>query len=124
MATGDLEARIAEVLAYQHCRMTNSKADHPIFGYHAFSEEQREYLRSVMMPSAQAVAELIAPLIREAQADALREAVSDFEAHVGVGEFDEQTRRNGIRHAHIEEAWQFQSPYMDWLKNRAEKLAT
>lgn len=60
----------------------------------------------------------------EAKAEALREAVSDFQHSVGVGEFDEQTRRDGNRHAHIDEAWEYQSPYMDWLLNRADNLAT
>lgn len=51
----------------------------------------------------------------------LREAVSDFESNVGVGEFDEQTRRKNSHWAHIEEAWEHQGPYMDWLRNRADE---
>lgn len=46
--TGDyrkLEDQIADTLAYYQCRETNPKADHPSMGYHAFSEEQREWLR-------------------------------------------------------------------------------
>lgn len=72
-----IQERIAEVLAYQHCRLTNPKADHPIFGYHAFSEDQREHLRSVMKPAAEAIAELVAPVIREARAEELLAAAGD-----------------------------------------------
>lgn len=67
---------------------------------------------------------MLAPVIAEAQAEALREAVIDFEAHVGVGEFAEQSQRGPLRWGHIEEAWEHQGPYMDWLRTRADKLVT
>lgn len=60
--------------------------------------------------------------IQQAKAEALREAVSDFESNVGVGEFDEQTRRDGKHHTHAAEAWDHQSAYMDWLRNRADQI--
>lgn len=64
--TPPLEARVAAVLAHNRCRANNPKADHPIWGYLTFSEDQREFLRG---QQAQAVAELM-PLIAEAQAEA------------------------------------------------------
>lgn len=62
-------------------------------------------------------AELVA-----AKAEALREAVSEFESSVGVGEFAEQSQRGPLPWGHIVEAWEHQGPYMDWLRNRADKL--
>ena len=46
---------IAEVLAYEHCKRVNPKADHPIMGYHTFHPDQREHLRGVQMDVARAV---------------------------------------------------------------------
>ena len=46
---------IAEVLAYEHCKRVNPKADHPIMGYHTFHTDQREHLRGVQMDVARAV---------------------------------------------------------------------
>lgn len=48
-------AIIAEVLAYEHCKRVNPKADHPIMGYHTFHPDQREHLRGVQMDVARAV---------------------------------------------------------------------
>jgi hypothetical protein len=60
--------------------------------------------------------------VREAGARALEEAASDFEDNMGVGEFDEWARRDGARWNHIEESWEHQGPYMDWLRARAASL--
>lgn len=60
--------------------------------------------------------------VAEVKAEALREAVTDFESNVGVAEFDEQTRRDGCHHTHAYEAWDHQSAYMDWLRNRADQI--
>lgn len=61
--------------------------------------------------------------IAKVKADALREAVIDFEDNVGIGEFAEQSHRSSRGGwAHIDEAWESQGPYMDWLRNRADKL--
>ena len=51
-----LQERIEDTLAYYQCRETNPKADHPSMGYHAFSEEQREFLRE---RKAEAAAEIV-----------------------------------------------------------------
>ncbi|WP_426940283.1 hypothetical protein [Pseudarthrobacter sp. S6] len=67
---------------------------------------------------------MLAPLFAAAQAEALREAVEDFEDNMGVQEFDEWARRDGRRWAHIEDAWEYQGPYMDWLRARADNLTT
>jgi hypothetical protein len=58
-------------------------------------------------------------MVREAGAKALEEAASDFEDNMGVGEFDEWARRDGRRWTHIDDAWEYQGPYMDWLRARA-----
>lgn len=54
-ATPPLVDVIAEVLAYEHCKRVNPKADHPIMGYHTFHPDQREHLRGVQMDVARAV---------------------------------------------------------------------
>ncbi|SMX76652.1 hypothetical protein [Brevibacterium antiquum] len=60
--------------------------------------------------------------IAKVKADALREAVEEFEGHVGAGEFDEQTRRNGTHWTHAVESWDHQGPFMYWLLNRADQI--
>lgn len=60
--------------------------------------------------------------LKAAGAQALRDAADDFEDNMGVGEFDEWARRDGKRWGHIEEAWEHQGPYMDWLRARADSL--
>jgi hypothetical protein len=57
--------------------------------------------------------------VRQAQAQALEDAAQDFEDNMGVTEFDEWARRDGARWTHIEDAWEYQGPYMDWLRARA-----
>lgn len=59
-----LQERIEDTLAYYQCRETNPKADHPSMGYHAFSEEQREWLRSKKSEAAAEVVRMILALIR------------------------------------------------------------
>lgn len=61
-------------------------------------------------------------LVADAKAEALEEAAGDFESHVGVGEFAEKSTRDGRYWAHINEAWEHQGPYMDWLRSRAAEL--
>lgn len=65
---------------------------------------------------ARAALEAAAPIIR---AEALEAAADDFESNIGITEFDEQARRAGGRWRHIEESWEHQGPYMDWLRARA-----
>lgn len=60
--------------------------------------------------------------IAKAKADALREAVEEFEGHVGAGEFEEQTCRNGTHWTHAVESWDHQGPFMYWLLNRADQI--
>ena len=54
-----LQERIEDTLAYYQCRETNPKADHPYMGYHAFSEEQREWLRSKKSEAAAEIVRII-----------------------------------------------------------------
>lgn len=60
--------------------------------------------------------------IAKVKADALREAVEEFESHVGAGEFEEQTCRNGTHWTHAVESWDHQGPFMYWLLNRADRI--
>jgi 2C-methyl-D-erythritol 2,4-cyclodiphosphate synthase len=60
--------------------------------------------------------------VAEAKAEALEEAAQDFEDNIGVCEFDELARRDGAHWTHIADAWEYQGPYMDWLRNRAAEL--
>ena len=59
-----LQERIEDTLAYYQCRETNPKADHPSMGYHAFSEEQREWLRSKKSEAAAEIVRMILALLR------------------------------------------------------------
>ena len=59
-----LQERIEDTLAYYQCRETNPKADHPSMGYHAFSEEQREFLRERKAESAAEIVRMILALLR------------------------------------------------------------
>ncbi|OIH81931.1 hypothetical protein BLJ79_21460 [Arthrobacter sp. UCD-GKA] len=113
-----LEARIAEVLAEHHivywgrCKCGTVVA---VDSSRETGDQLREHLASV-------TAAMLAPVIREAKVEALREAVSDFESFIGVGEFAELSKRGPLPWGHIEEAWESQGPYMDWLRNRADSL--
>ena len=51
----DLLARLMDTLAYYHCRSVNPKADSPYMGYHAMSEDQREFLREKQRDAAEEV---------------------------------------------------------------------
>lgn len=82
-------------------------------------EPLNKYAKFGYRETARAALSAAAPTL---MARALREAVSDFECHVGVGEFAEQTVRNGRPWAHTDEAWEHQGPYMNWLNNRADEL--
>ena len=59
-----LQERIEDTLAYYQCRETNPKADHPSMGYHAFSEEQREWLRAKKSDAAAEIVRMILALLR------------------------------------------------------------
>ncbi|MBL0245595.1 MAG: hypothetical protein IPQ22_16980 [Rhodoferax sp.] len=59
-----LQERIEDTLAYYQCRETNPKADHPSMGYHAFSEEQREFLRARKSEAAAEIVRMILTLLR------------------------------------------------------------
>lgn len=69
-----------------------------------------------------ALAPALAAIRRHAAAQALEEAATDFEDNIGVNDFDEQARRDGKRWGHIEESWEHQGPYMDWLRARAASI--
>lgn len=64
----------------------------------------------------------IAAAERRGAVRALREAVSDFESSVGIPEFAEESSRDGLHWNDIEEAWDCQGAYMDWLRNRADRI--
>lgn len=51
----DLLHRLMDTLAYYHCRSVNPKADSPYLGYHAMSEDQREFLRERQREAAEEV---------------------------------------------------------------------
>lgn len=68
-----LKDRVEDTLAYYQCRETNPKADHPRMGYHAFSEEQRAFLKS---QKAEAAAEILR-MIRSEQSKAWVRGVND-----------------------------------------------
>lgn len=55
-------------------------------------------------------------------ADALEQAACDFEHDMGIREFDEATSAEGRRWVAIEEAWNHQGPFMEWLRVRARTL--
>ena len=59
-----LQERIEDTLAYYQCRETNPKADHPSMGYHAFYEEQREFLRERKAEAAAEIVRMILTLLR------------------------------------------------------------
>ena len=63
-------------------------------------------------------------IIRAATVGVLRDAADEFEAEVGLGEFFAQinhpSRLYGERYA--TEAWEHQGPYMNWLRNRADRI--
>ncbi|MBU3994793.1 MAG: hypothetical protein KKF42_03290 [Actinobacteria bacterium] len=59
-----LQERIEDTLAYYQCRETNPKADHQYMGYHAFSEEQREFLRERKAEAAAEIVRMILALLR------------------------------------------------------------
>src|SRR5699024_1367640 len=60
------------------------------------------------------------------KAEALREAVSDFESSVGSAELHEESKRpdspKGWGFAECGIAWEHQGVYMDWLSNRADRI--
>jgi len=80
---------------------------------HAHIDWQAEHLVEGL---ARAALEAAAGIIR---AEALTDAAEDFEGNVGVGEFAEQSIRDGAYWLHIQESWDHQGPYMDWLRARA-----
>ena len=56
------------------------------------------------------------------KADAIRDAVEHFEAHVGVEEFRDETRGDGTFWLDTDAVWEAQGPFMDWLRNRADRI--
>lgn len=72
----ELLARLMDTLAYYHCRSVNPKADHPRMGYHAMSEDQREFLRERQREAAEEIARMwAAGLTRPATVTPSREAL-------------------------------------------------
>lgn len=57
--TDAIAARIADTLAYYHCRSVNPKADHPRMGYHAMGNEQKTFLRGKQAEAAAEVVRII-----------------------------------------------------------------
>lgn len=91
MTTKDenLVARVMDTLAYYQCRETNPKADHPSMGYHAFSEDQREWLREKKREAAEEIVRMMAAHDAEVAArqidapsvcEAIGEVLADMEA--------------------------------------------
>ena len=56
----ELLAKVMDTLAYYQCRASNPKADHPIQGYHAFSEDQRDHLREKQREGAEEIVRMFA----------------------------------------------------------------
>lgn len=72
----ELVTRLMDTLAYYHCRSVNPKADHPSMGYHAMSEDQREFLRERQREAAEEIARMwAAGLTRPATVTPSREAL-------------------------------------------------
>lgn len=76
--------RVMDTLAYYHCRSVNPKADHPRMGYHAMSEDQREFLRERQREAAEEVMRMFAassqplPTVDEGELEhRIEEAVRD-----------------------------------------------
>jgi len=95
----ELVARLMDTLAYYHCRSVNPKADDPIMGYHAMSEDQREFLRERQREAAEEVARMWlaargdAP-VRSVSADQVEAAVG---AYTGAPFPSARARRQMIR---------------------------
>lgn len=85
-----LLSRVMDTLAYYQCRETNPKADHPLMGYHAFSEDQREWLREKKREAAEEIVRIMAEHDAEVAAKAWSEGwsarASRGYAHLKVGE--------------------------------------
>lgn len=79
-------------------------------------ETMSEGVKETFRADAKAALEAAAPFLR---AQALEDAATEFEANIGINEFDEQARRDGRPWNHIDDAWEHQGPYMDWLRTRA-----
>jgi hypothetical protein len=48
-----------DTLAYYHCRSVNPKSDHPRMGYHAMSEDQRDFLRERQREAAEEILRMV-----------------------------------------------------------------
>lgn len=66
----ELLAKVMDTLAYYHCRAENPKADHPRMGYHAMSEDQREFLQERQREAAEEILRMIPALSRATVPDA------------------------------------------------------
>lgn len=76
-------AKVMDTLAYYHCRAENPKADHPRMGYHAMSEDQREFLQERQREAAEEILRMIPALSRATVPDAATEA---FDKAVALSE--------------------------------------
>ena len=115
MAGGDGDGDMADVLAAHlydlrthSCACMEKRRNPPHLGFKKHAAHQAAMLTAAGFG-----------LVREAQAVALEEAADDFEGNIGVGEFDELASRDGMRWTRIHDAWEYQGPYMDWLRARA-----
>lgn len=59
----------------------------------------------------------------QVRVEALRDAVQRFEDEVGKGDLRRESERDGSRWMDAEEAWEHQGPFMDWLRNEADRIA-
>lgn len=66
----ELLAKVMDTLAYYQCRSVNPKADHPRMGYHAMSEDQREFLQERQREAAEEILRMIPALSRATVPDA------------------------------------------------------
>ena len=88
-------------------------------------EQVREQYTREQPPQIGTAAEKAAEFerfIAKVKADALREAVEYFENLIGIGEFREETRRDGRHWVDPDRAWGEQGPFMDWLRNHADRI--
>jgi hypothetical protein len=114
---------MAEVLA-KHARRGGIRnlAIHCDCGWSESIAAMRSSKNSFAAHQAAALSAAGFGLVADTKAEALEEAADDFEGNVGVGEFAELSTRDGNPWGHVEESWEHQGPYMDWLRNRAAAL--
>ncbi|UOQ58112.1 hypothetical protein MUN78_04500 [Leucobacter allii] len=86
----DLLSRLMDTLAYYHCRSVNPKADSPYQGYHAMSEDQREFLRERQREAAEEV-------LRMWRAEASPAPSPDREELIAKARVEAERYKRGLR---------------------------